>query len=226
MTPRLSFRAAVFDRDCTLIDSADGIAEAVNRTLAELGHARADEADVLAWIGEGARILLHRALRHAGADVPDGPGFDAAFAVLMRHYAASLPLQARAYPGVEETLLALRAQGVKVALCTNKPERFIGPLFDALGWHAWFDAVVGGDTLAEPKPSALPLRDLADRFGLAIAECVMVGDSRTDAEAAHAAGMPLVLVDYGYHRGYDLHAARAQAVTGDLRSLLLAPAAR
>lgn len=214
------FRAALFDLDGTLIDSAVGIAEAVNRTLEELGHARAAEAQVLAWIGEGARILLHRALRHAGADVADGVAFDAAFAVLMRHYAASLPLQAHAYAGAEDALRGLRAQGVRIALCTNKPARFIGPLLDALGWETLFDGIVGGDTLAEPKPSPLPLRHLAERFGLAVDDCVMVGDSHTDAAAAEAAGMPLVLVDYGYHRGFDLASAGARMVTGDLRSLL------
>ena len=214
----------LFDLDGTLIDSASGIAEAVNCTLDELGHPRQHESVVLGWVGEGARILLHRALRHAGAGLPDGEEFDSRFALLMRHYAASLPLQARAYPGVEDALRGLRAQGRKLALCTNKPERFIAPLLDALDWHGWFDGIVGGDTLAKPKPSALPLRHLAEGFGVAVDDCLMVGDSHTDAEAARAAGMPLVLVDYGYHRGFDLHSAGARAVTGDLRSLLTAPA--
>ena len=214
------FRAALFDLDGTLIDSAHGIAEAVNDTLRELGHARAEHAIVLGWIGEGARILLHRALRHAGADVPDGPAFDRHFAVLMRHYAGSLPRQARAYPGAEAALRGLRARGTRVALCTNKPERFIAPLLDALGWQGLFDGIVGGDTLPRCKPDALPLRHLAEAFGVAVGDCLMVGDSRTDAEAAHAAGMPLAMVDYGYHRDFDPHGAGARAVVGDLRRLL------
>jgi len=216
----LPFRAVLFDLDGTLIDSAHGIAGAVNETLAELGHARAEPAVVLEWIGEGARILLHRALRHAGADLPDGPDFDRTFALLMRHYARSLPRQARAYPGAEDALRGLRARGAKVALCTNKPERFIAPLLDALDWRGLFDGIVGGDTLPECKPSALPLRHLADAFGVPVPQCLMVGDSRTDAEAAHAAGMPLVLVDYGYHRDFDLHSAGAWVVVDDLRRLL------
>lgn len=219
-TMSLCPRAVLFDLDGTLIDSAHGIAEAVNRTREELGFARADEALVREWIGEGARFLLHRALADAGADLADGPAFEQRFARLMHHYAASLPLQARPYPGVEEALRGLRARGVKVALCTNKPARFIAPLLDALDWHALFDGIVGGDTLAACKPDALPLRHLAEAFGLAVGDCAMVGDSRTDAEAARAAGMPLVLVDYGYHRGFDLHGSGAVAVTGDLRSLL------
>ncbi len=212
-------RLVLFDLDGTLIDSAGGIAEAVNRTLRELGHAREDPGIIRGWIGDGARLLLHRALAHAGADLPDGPGFDAAYAVLMRHYGDSLPLQAVAYPGAGEALRGLRARGVRTALCTNKPERFIAPLLDALGWQVLFDAIVGGDTLPERKPSPAPLRHLAERFGMAPADCLMVGDSRTDADAALAAGMPLALVDYGYRRDFDLRTAGADVVD-DLRRLL------
>lgn len=210
----------LFDLDGTLIDSAVGIAEAVNRTLRELGHGREDPGVVRGWIGDGARLLLHRALAHAGADLPDGLAFDAAYAVLMRHYGESLPLQAVAYPGAGEALYGLRARGVRVALCTNKPERFIAPLLDALGWAALFDAIVGGDTLPERKPSAAPLLYIAERFGVAPADALMVGDSRTDADAAQAAGMPLLLVRYGYHHGRVPAAGDAVAFTDDLRSLL------
>lgn len=217
------FRAVLFDLDGTLIDSASGIAEAVNRTLQALGHARADEATVRSWIGDGARLLLQRALAHAGASVEDGEAFDAIYAQLMRHYGDSLPLQARAYPGAAETMRALRGVGVKVALCTNKPERFIAPLLDALDWHGMFDAIVGGDTLVERKPDPEPLLHIVRGFGLDVHECLMVGDSHTDAEAANAAGMPLALVDYGYRRDFDLHGAGARHVVGDLRLLLQTP---
>ena len=213
-------RAVLFDLDGTLIDSASGIAEAVNRTLLELGQRREDPAVVRGWIGDGARLLLHRALAHAGADLPDGPAFDAAFAVLMRHYGESLPQQALAYPGAGEALHGLRARGVPVALCTNKPGRFIGPLLDALAWSSLFDAIVGGDTLPERKPSPVPLLHIADGFGVAPGDALMVGDSRTDADAAQAAGMPLLLVRYGYHHGRIPLAGDAVAFTDDLRSLL------
>lgn len=213
-------RAALFDLDGTLIDSAAGIAEALNHTLRDLGHAPESEALIRTWIGDGARQLLRQGLRYAGSDLPDGQAFESAYALLMRHYAESLPLQARAYPGVDEALHGLRARGVRVALCTNKPQRFIVPLFDALGWDDLFDAVVGGDTLPVHKPDPEPLWHIARGFGADPAQCLMVGDSRTDAEAAQAAGMPLVLVDYGYHRGYDLQAAGALLVTDDLRHLL------
>lgn len=214
------YRAVLFDLDGTLIDSAAGIAEAVNRTLAELGLAREPEALIRDWIGDGANVLLQRALAHAGADVPQGPAFERVYARLMHHYRDSLPLQAVAYPGAEQTLRALRAQDVKVALCTNKPERFIAPLLHALQWQDLFDAIVGGDTLTERKPDALPLRTIAEGFDLQMEQCLMVGDSATDAGAAQAAGMPLVMVAFGYARDFDLRSSGAMAVIDALPALL------
>ena len=208
----------LFDLDGTLVDSAADIAEAVNRTLDELGHRRQPEALVRAWIGLGTHVLLDSALRHVGSSRTA----DAEMPRLMRHYGDCLLLQARLYPGTVEALDALAGEGVTMAICTNKPERYVRPLLDAMGITRYFDGIVGGDTLPECKPSALPLLHLAGEFDARASECVMVGDSRTDAEAARAAGMPLVLVDYGYHRDFDLEAAGALAVTADLRSLLVA----
>ncbi len=212
-------RAVLFDLDGTLIDSAVGIAEALNRTLAELGCAREPEALIRGWIGDGARELLTYALDHAKKPAADADAFDAAYARLMRHYADSLPLQAVAYPGASEVLNALRDGDIRTALCTNKPERFIAPLLEALGWEDAFDAVVGGDTLPQRKPDPAPLLHCAALLGVAPAQCLMVGDSRTDADAAHAARMPLVLVRFGYARSYDLDRAGAVEVIDDLRAL-------
>ena len=82
------------------------------------------------------------------------------------------------------------------------------------------DAIVGGDTLAERKPSPAPLLYIAERFGVPAGQALMVGDSQTDADAAQAAGMPLLLVRYGYHHGRVPEAGDAVAFTDDLRSLL------
>lgn len=210
------YPAVLFDLDGTLVDSAADIAEAVNRTLAEHSLPQFGEVTIRGWIGEGARKLIETAFAAAGsrADIDQVmPGF-------MVHYGDCLLLHARVYAGVAETLASLHAQGVKLAVCTNKPQRHIAPLLAAMALDPWIDAVVGGDTLAERKPSALPLLHLAAHFGVAPGDCLMVGDSQTDAEAAQAAGMPLVLVEYGYRRGFDLHAAGALAVTDDLRTLL------
>lgn len=214
------FRAVLFDLDGTLIDSAAGIVVAVNRTLADLGRPPESEATIRGWVGDGAGALLRRALAHVGVTGVGESELEQIRAGLMRHYQESLPLQARPYPQAEPTLRALRADGVKLALCTNKPGRFIAPLLQALQWSALFDATVGGDTLAARKPDPLPLRTLADGFGLEPRQCLMVGDSAADAGAALAAEMPFVLVRFGYAGRFDLERAGARAVIDHLPELL------
>ena len=209
------YALVLFDLDGTLVDSAADIAEAVNRTLDELGHAREDEATVRSWIGLGTRVLLESALRHAGstADV------DAVMPRLMVHYEDCLLLHARLYPGTVEALDALADAGVAMSMATNKPERMARVLADAMGIDRYFTHVVGGDTLAERKPHAMPLLHLAALHGVAAADTLMVGDSEADAGAAKAAGMDLVLLRHGYPRDFDLESAGAVAVLDDLSTL-------
>ena len=210
------YRAVLFDLDGTLVDTEDDIVEAVNRTLGDWRLGPRTATEVHGWIGEGARMLIERAFRAAGSDAD----IDAVMPDLMRHYAETLLLGARLYPGAEPVLRGLRARGVRLALCTNKPSRFLLPLMRHLGVADVFDAMVGGDSLPRRKPDALPLLHIAEGFGLPVAQCLMVGDSETDARAAHAAGMPLALVAYGYHRGFDVRGAGAVVVLDDLRGLL------
>jgi len=205
----------LFDLDGTLVDSAADIAEAVNRLLDELGHAREDEALVRAWIGLGAHALVDSALRHAGSRsrvVDVMPRF-------MEHYEDCLLLNARLYPGTAEMLDALAAAGVAMSMATNKPERMARVLSEAMGIDHHFAHVVGGDTLAERKPSAMPLLHLAALHGVAAKDTLMVGDSEADAGAARAAGMDLVLVRHGYPRDFDLERAGAVAVMDSLEGL-------
>ena len=205
----------LFDLDGTLVDSAADIAEAVNRLLDELGHAREDEALVRAWIGLGAHALVDSALRHAGSRsrvVDVMPRF-------MEHYEDCLLLNARLYPGTAEMLDALAAAGVAMSMATNKPERMARVLSEAMGIDHHFAHVVGGDTLVERKPSAMPLLHLAALHGVAAKDTLMVGDSEADAGAARAAGMDLVLVRHGYPRDFDLERAGAVAVMDSLEGL-------
>ncbi|MGV8932574.1 MAG: phosphoglycolate phosphatase [Luteimonas sp.] len=206
----------LFDLDGTLVDSASDISEAVNRTLAQWSLPTQREDTIRGWIGDGARKLVEDAFRHAGGTV----SIDEVMPGFMVHYGDCLLLHARLYPGVLETLQGLRAQGVAMALCTNKPQRFLRPLLDAMGITDYFDAMVGGDTLPERKPSAAPLLYLAAQFNRSVDECLMVGDSAADLHAAQAAKMPVALVRYGYRRNLDIENAGAVMVLDDLRELL------
>ena len=213
---RFPYALVVFDLDGTLVDSASDIAEAVNRTLVDWSLPRVEESVIRGWIGDGARALVGSAFAHAGKPIDLEevmPGF-------MVHYADCLLLYPTVYPGVIETLQSLRDAGVDVAVCTNKPERFVRPLLDALELGQYFECIVGGDTLSERKPSAVPLLHVVEHFGLRPAQCLMVGDSATDLQTAIAANVPMALVTYGYLRGMDPHSVPGVRVIGDMREIL------
>jgi phosphoglycolate phosphatase len=210
------YQLVVFDLDGTLVDSASDIAESVNRTLEEWSLPRVEEAVIRGWIGEGARRLLQQALEHSGSTLE----VDAVFPSLEVHYGDCLLLDPRVYDGVRETLDDLRGKGVSLAVCTNKPQRFIRPLLQALALDGYFECIVGGDTLPERKPNALPLLHVVDHFGLQPAQCLMVGDSETDVLTAQAAQVPMALVTYGYLRGFDPKSVADVRVIDDLRELL------
>jgi len=210
------YSLVIFDLDGTLVDSAPNIAEALNGTLRQLGLQQFSKPTIRSWIGEGVHALLATALREAGS-MRDA---DAAMPVMMKHYQASLLHNPQLYPGVAEALTGLRDAGVTLALCTNKPSRFIAPLLEYLGIAAHFSHVLGGDSLPQRKPDPAPLLQLAKHFQHSPQQCLMVGDSATDAVAAHAANMPLAMVRYGYLRGFDPHNSGAVAIIDDMRELL------
>ncbi|QIO86815.1 phosphoglycolate phosphatase, bacterial' [Stenotrophomonas rhizophila] len=205
----------VFDLDGTLVDSAADIAEALNRTLEDWQLPRVPEATVLTWIGDGVRRLVEQAFTAAGSDAD----LDAVMPGFMRHYEACLLRSPRLFEGVEAALQALRERNVTLAICTNKPSALVAPLLRHFGLQDLFALVLGGDSLAERKPSGVPLRHIAAHFGLAPQAALMVGDSITDYRAAVDAGMPVALVRYGYPRGLDLETVEAVAVVDDLRDL-------
>ncbi|WMJ71468.1 phosphoglycolate phosphatase [Stenotrophomonas sp. 24(2023)] len=205
----------VFDLDGTLVDSAADIAEALNRTLEELGVARVAEATVLGWIGDGVRRLVEQAVEAVGLPVD----MAAVMPRFMVHYGECLLRSPQLFTGVPEALAQLRERNVPLAICTNKPAALVPPLLQHLGIGDAFAQVLGGDSLPQRKPSGEPLRHIAAHFGLAPAQCLMVGDSITDYRAARDAGMPIALVRYGYPRGLDLDDSDAVAVIDDLRDL-------
>lgn len=196
----LPVKAIVLDLDGTLLDTATDIASAANRMLAELGRSTLDEATVRSYIGNGVSRLVKRALTGTLDGEPDAAEFERALDIFRRHYAETLTATTRPYPGVMEGVQALKAAGFRLGCITNKAERFTTPLLAAMGLAPAFDAVIAGDTLPAKKPDPLPLLHLAERFGIAPAEMVLVGDSLNDVQAARAAGCAVFCVPYGYNR--------------------------
>lgn len=186
-----------FDLDGTLVDSAADLIDTLNVLLADEGIAPLPLAEARPFIGHGARWLIERGFTAQGHPVP-AERMPALFDRFIAHYGAHCADQTRPFPGVIECLATLKSAGARLAVCTNKPTGLSIPILEALALRPFFDAVIGGDLAPKQKPDASHLTTAIAAAGGRIDRAVMVGDAAPDAGAARAAGVPLVLVSFGY----------------------------
>lgn len=191
-------KAVVFDLDGTLIDSAEDLCTALNRLLAEEALRPLALSEVVPMIGDGAARLVERGILAAGGHVEAG-----SLPVLTRrflaHYEPHAAERTRPVPGAAAALAALAADGLLLAICTNKPEQATRAILAALDLERHFAAVIGGDSVpGRPKPDPAMVVAAIGRLGVAAHEAVMVGDARNDVLAARAAGLPMLLRRGGY----------------------------
>ncbi|PWC86328.1 phosphoglycolate phosphatase [Azospirillum sp. TSH100] len=198
------FQALVFDLDGTLIDSAPDMTRVLNRTLTEFGRTALTEAQVRTMIGDGSAMLVRQAFAATGA-----PLGDEAVQPVLRHYLDTYYDDAEPpvlYADVAETLTALAERGVRLGLCTNKPERITRKLLGIMGLEGLFGAVAGGDTLPVKKPDGRHLTWVLEQLDAKVdstggpARAAMIGDNGNDVKAARSAGVPVVAMSYGYPR--------------------------
>lgn len=211
----------LFDLDGTLVDSAPDIADAVDIALEACGRTPIGEAETRAYIGNGAARLVHRALTGCRDGEADPATFDTAYGAFLEAYAERVFCRSRLYPGAQHTLATLSHADWRLGCITNKPARFMHALLDAAGLGEWFAVALGADSLERKKPDPAPLRHAAESLGFSAAQAAMVGDSATDVDAALAAGMLAIAVDYGYAGGVDLRARGAVTVIDKLERLPL-----
>ena len=206
-------KTVLFDLDGTLLDTLPDIRACVNDMLRSRGYPEIDEAQTRAYVGDGAKTLILRAL-------PKGaPDLESAYEQFRTAFAACSNAYTRLYPDEAEVLSALRGQGWKLGVVTNKPQeaadRVIAQFFPA----GLFD-YVGGDSGAFPcKPDPAPVRYAMLRLHTPPACCVFVGDGETDARAAAAAGAFGVSVLWGYRTREQLAAAGAERFAVSYRDL-------
>jgi len=189
----------VFDLDGTLVHSLPDIHVAVNAVLDAAGRRTLSEPETRAMIGGGARSLIVDAFAATGAAGGDDE-IDDCFARFLIEYEANPAQRSYPYDGVVACLEAFATRGLKLAVCTNKPERLTRLILCGLGLDRYFESIVAGDTLAVKKPDAAPVLEAIARAGGRAQTAVMVGDSATDAGAAKAAGLPFIVVSFGYSR--------------------------
>jgi phosphoglycolate phosphatase len=217
--------AAIVDLDGTMIDTLGDFVVALNCMLAELPlpyrDFRVDRATVALLVGKGTENLLKRVLRLAcGSGIDDSDAlYDTAWRHYEHHYLAINGQYATVYPGVVAGLQQLKRQGLKLACLTNKPTSFAVPLLKAKGLDGFFDLSFGGDAFERKKPDPLPLLKTCEALGTVPQRTLMMGDSSNDAQAARAAGCPVLLVTYGYNHGEPIRAVDADAFVDSLQQV-------
>ena len=224
----LEVDAAIVDLDGTMVDTIGDFAEAIARMLADLQLPALDAALIEHMVGKGTEHLLRSVLAHVLAQAGhSADALPAAVASLLptalahyeQHYLAINGQHSALYAGVLEGLQALRAGGLRLACVTNKPLAFTQPLLAAKGLQGLFEQVFGGDSFATKKPDPLPLLKTCEALGTTPARTLMLGDSSNDAQAARAAGCPVVLVTYGYNHGQSVEAVGADALIDSIAQL-------
>ena len=194
----------VFDLDGTLVDSVPDIAIAINKMLAALQQATYTEDQVRQWVGNGAEMLIKRALTGILEPTEVPQKLAQAISLFDQFYSANVCDKSELYLGVIEGLNALKIAGISMACVTNKPEKFTLPLLEHLGLKDYFQFIASGDSYPVMKPDPLPLLEGAKFFSADVTQCLMVGDSINDIQAGKRAEFKTAAVSYGYAGKYTL----------------------
>ncbi|EQB30113.1 HAD family hydrolase [Sphingobium ummariense] len=203
----IPFDIVGFDLDGTLIDTSGDLAAAVNYAIGTLGRAPFPVEDIKPFVGKGARVMLERALAASGGYAAQQ--LEETLPVLLDYYQQNLAVHSVPYPGLVEAMESLSAAGVKLAICTNKAERFTLPLMRQIGLADRFAAIVGGDTVGVAKPDPAPIREMIARAGGGRA--IFLGDTINDIAGARNAGIANIAVSFGFLDG-PVEALEADAV--------------
>ena len=224
----MKIEAAIIDLDGTMVDTMGDFVVAVNLMLHDLGYPSVDRAVVEVRVGKGSENLVKSVLNHALAQqiraqaAPESiANFDQALELYQQHYRAINGQHAHVYPGVVAGLQALQQTGLKLACLTNKPVGFAHELLKLKGLDGFFSLVFGGDSFERKKPDALPVLKTCEALGTLPARTLMIGDSSNDAQAARAAGCPVLLVTYGYNHGEPIRIVDAEGYLDSLADLRL-----
>ncbi|HSC61602.1 MAG TPA: HAD-IA family hydrolase [Rhizomicrobium sp.] len=213
-----SFPALIFDLDGTLVDTAPDLLGAMNAVLTQQGRRTVDPETLRHMVGFGAASLIRQAMAATGEPAAEDR-LPALVNDFVAHYGLHLADASLPFPGVIETLTALKVQNVPMGVLTNKPHELALPLLDALDMSKFFGAIHGAGRFSYVKPDPRVFHHVVEELtGNANAPAVMIGDSTTDAKTARAANVPVILLSYGYTPD-PVETLGADAVTHDFRAI-------
>lgn len=214
----LDAECVIFDLDGTLVDTAPDLLATLNVLMAGIGHRPLELAEIRGAIGHGARAMIGNGAKITGEAISDEK-IEQLFHQYLDHYSKNIANKSLPFPGALETLEVLKAKNIPMAICTNKLESLTVRLLAALKLTSYFDVIIGLDTLERAKPDPLPVLEILKKTGANAEKTLFIGDSETDLKTARAAGVPVVLVDYGYS-ATPVHELGADALISDLRDSL------
>jgi excinuclease ABC subunit C len=209
-------RLIIFDLDGTLVDTFHDIAAAANHGLSLLGRPEQDLDLIVSRVGGGGRNLMAKCLGEGATD----DEIDRAFAGWKEYYLAHPCVHARPYPGVRETLEAMRRRGVRLAVLSNKLHELTVEILHRLELSEYFDAIQGETPSKPRKPDPGEILRWIEEYGLSRDEVVMVGDGEADVRVARNAGVGLVAVSYGVNSEASLREMGAREVVERFLDLL------
>ena len=207
----------IFDLDGTLVDTAPDFKNSINYMLNELNESEVSLEEIRNWVGYGARELIRRTV--VDKNIPhDEQRIEEMLKIFLLHYTHNIDDDSVLFNNVRNVLEFLKDNGIKLAVCTNKMERLSNILLEKLNVLHMFDYLVGGDSLSKSKPDPFPLLNICKKLNTEISDSIMIGDSVTDLNAGKGAGMPVVLVSYGYTDNKDIY-NEADLVINDFSQL-------
>ena len=203
----MRYKAVLFDMDGTVLDTLDDLADSVNRSLREFGLPEVSRFQVGQSLGNGAKYLI----RHCLPEGSDEALCEQVLAFYKPWYDAHCRIKTKPYDGILQLMVALRADGIRQAISSNKPDSAVQELAEAF-FPGLMDVVIGESPAVKRKPSPDTVLAAASQMGLMASDCVYIGDTEVDLETARNAGMDCIPVSWGFRTEEQLCAAGAEEI--------------
>lgn len=211
------YKACIFDLDGTLTDTLDSLLFSVNEMMKELELPEITREQCRMYVGNGAKVLVRKALESAG--VREEEYFDKAFRTFQRIFDQNCTYHVRPYKGIVSLLAGLKAQGMKLGVLSNKPDRQAVHVVQEIFGDRAFDLVRGQREGVPRKPDPAALLEMADNLKSGLSEVIYIGDSEVDIKTGQAAGVKTILVSWGFRSTEDLIKAGAEQIVDSVQEI-------
>ena len=213
------YKACIFDLDGTLTDTLESLAYSVNETMKEMGMPQITTEQCREFVGNGAKVLIEKTLKASGDEKLTR--FDEAYETYLRIFDKCCTYRVKPYPGIPEMLKEMKAQGLKLGVLSNKPDRQAVHVVEEIFGKNIFDHIQGQKDGVPRKPDPTAVLSIAAEFGSDPSETLYIGDSEVDGATGKAAGMDTVLVTWGFRSRYVLEAAEPYRIVDSTDELLM-----